>query len=65
MSDARSHPVLVHCASGNRVGPVMIAWLVLDRGWSWDRAVEAAKQGGMRSPELEAAARAYVEGRRD
>ena len=52
--------VLVHCASGNRIGGAMIPWLVLDRGWDLERAVRAAKTGGMRSPELEAGARDYV-----
>lgn len=61
MADARSQPLLVHCASGNRVGPVMIAWLVLDRGWDWDRAVEMAKSGGLRSEALEKAALDYIE----
>ena len=61
MADARLQPVLVHCASGNRVGPVLIAWLVLDRGWDIQRATAAAKQGGLRSPTLEDAARDYIE----
>ena len=61
MADSRSQPVLVHCASGNRVGPVLIAWLVLDRGWDWDRAVEMAKSGGLRSEALERAALDYIE----
>jgi protein-tyrosine phosphatase len=64
MTDSASHPVLVHCASGNRVGPVLIAWLVLDRGWTFERAVKAAKQGGLRSEELEIAAREYIGRRR-
>jgi protein tyrosine phosphatase (PTP) superfamily phosphohydrolase (DUF442 family) len=61
MADPGAPPVLIHCASGNRVGPVMIAWLVLDRGWEVDRAVAEAKHGGLRSEDLEAAARDYVE----
>jgi len=64
MTNSASHPVLVHCASGNRVGPVVIAWLVLDRGWSLDRAVEIAQYGGLRSPSLEAAVRDYIGRRR-
>ena len=61
MSDASRQPVLVHCASGNRVGPPLIAYLVLDRGWSWERAVETARQGGLRTEDFEASARSYVE----
>jgi len=60
MADTAAGPVLVHCASGNRVGPVMIAWLVLDRHWSLERAVDAAKRGGLRTEGLETAARDYI-----
>jgi protein tyrosine phosphatase (PTP) superfamily phosphohydrolase (DUF442 family) len=60
MGNRASQPVLVHCASGNRVGPVLIAWLVLDCGWDWDRALAEAKRGGLRSEDLEATARDYV-----
>jgi protein tyrosine phosphatase (PTP) superfamily phosphohydrolase (DUF442 family) len=60
MADSASRPVMVHCASGNRVGPVMMAWLVLDRGWDEARALAVAKQGGLRSPSLEAAAYDYI-----
>lgn len=57
--------VFVHCASGNRVGAVMIPWLVLDRGWDLERAVAEAKLGGMRSPAYEARARDYVRRHRE
>jgi len=60
MRDAGAEGVFVHCASGNRVGAVMIPWLVLDRGWDLDRAVASAKAGGLRSAALEALARDYV-----
>lgn len=54
------HPAVVHCASGNRVGAVMIPWLVLDRGWDLERAVTTARRGGLVSAEMEAKARVYV-----
>jgi protein tyrosine phosphatase (PTP) superfamily phosphohydrolase (DUF442 family) len=60
MRDTDAQGVFVHCASGNRVGAVMIPWLVLDRGWDLERAVASAKAGGLRSPALEAQARDYV-----
>ena len=56
--------VFVHCASGNRVGAVMIPWLVLDRGWELERALKVARAGGLRSDALEARARDYVSRRR-
>lgn len=64
MRDAGSGGVFVHCQSGNRVGAVMIPWLVLDRGWDLERAVEAARAGGLRGQGLEALARDYVRRRR-
>ena len=64
MQEKSASGVFVHCASGNRVGAVMVPWLVLDRGWSLERAVAAARAGGLRSPDLEGKARDYVAKRR-
>jgi uncharacterized protein (TIGR01244 family) len=60
MTETGGKGVFVHCASGNRVGAVLIPWLVLDQGWDVERAVTTAKAGGLKSPELEAKARDYV-----
>lgn len=60
MTETGGKGVFVHCASGNRVGAVLIPWLVLDQGWEVERAVTTAKAGGLKSPELEAKARDYV-----
>jgi protein tyrosine phosphatase (PTP) superfamily phosphohydrolase (DUF442 family) len=51
---------LVHCHSGNRVGALMVPWLVLDRGWTVERAVAAAEAGGLRTPALRERALDYV-----
>ncbi len=59
-ADSASHPILVHCASGNRVGAVMIPWLVLDHGWSIERAVATANAGGLSSAEMRDQALDYV-----
>lgn len=55
--------VLVHCHSGNRVGAVLVPWLVLDRGWTLERAIAAAEAGGMRTPALKEKAVGYVRAR--
>jgi protein tyrosine phosphatase (PTP) superfamily phosphohydrolase (DUF442 family) len=45
-------PVLLHCASANRVGGMLIPWFILDRGLSEDDAVTAAMQVGLRGADL-------------
>jgi uncharacterized protein (TIGR01244 family) len=53
-------PILVHCATGNRVGLVLIPYLILDEGKSKDEAVALAARMGMRSPQLAHVALRYV-----
>ncbi|MFN2317307.1 MAG: hypothetical protein ABR551_04005 [Gemmatimonadales bacterium] len=43
---------LFHCASGNRVGGPMIAYLMLDEGMSEEDAVMMGMRIGMRSAEI-------------
>jgi protein tyrosine phosphatase (PTP) superfamily phosphohydrolase (DUF442 family) len=45
-------PMLLHCASANRVGGALIPYLILDKGMSEDEAVEAAMQIGLRGADL-------------
>lgn len=45
-------PMLVHCASSNRVGGALIPYFILDRNMSEDDAVEAAMQVGLRGADL-------------
>lgn len=45
-------PVVVHCATSNRVGALYYAWLVLEKGAKPAEALEKAKAAGLRSPEL-------------
>ena len=44
-------PTLFHCASGNRVGGPLIAWLMLDKGMDQETAVGHAMRSGLRSAE--------------
>jgi len=46
------HPTLLHCASANRVGGVLIPWFILERGMSEDDAVTAAMRVGLRGADL-------------
>lgn len=45
-------PTLLHCASANRVGGVLIPYFILDQGMSEDDAVEAAMKIGLRGADL-------------
>ena len=60
LNEAANRPVLVHCASANRVGALLIPYLVLDAGHTIKAALQLAQGVGLRSPELAAAAEQYV-----
>ncbi|HEX7119199.1 MAG TPA: protein tyrosine phosphatase family protein [Longimicrobiales bacterium] len=61
MRDASKRPVVVHCASGNRVGVLLIPYLVLDEGKGMEEAVDAAMEAGLRSREMADRAMDYVQ----
>lgn len=61
MRDGSRQPILVHCASGNRVGLMMIPYLVLDAGRSPQEAVELAVRMGLSNPQYARLALDYVE----
>jgi len=56
VDDPSSGPVLIHCASSNRVGAV---WAVIQsrQGKTLDEALAAGRAAGLQSPQLEAAVR--------
>lgn len=60
LGDGGRAPFLVHCASGNRVGAMMIPHLVLDLGMPADSAVTVAKRVGLKSDALLQQALDYV-----
>jgi len=53
--------VLVHCASGDRVGGAYFAYLATAAGVAPDTALEKAREAGLRSPALEALVGRYLE----
>jgi uncharacterized protein (TIGR01244 family) len=59
LHDPSSAPVLLHCASSNRVGAVW-ALIQLREGKSLDEALAAGRDAGLKSPQLEAAVRRLV-----
>jgi len=53
-------PTFCHCASGNRVGGVLIPYLMLDRGFEEEDALAVAQRVGLSSPALAGWALDYV-----
>lgn len=60
MADRERRPILVHCSSANRVGALLIPYLILDEKKSAEEALEAASRVGLRSEELKQAALRYA-----
>lgn len=57
--DPARRPVLVHCATSNRVGALLLPYFALDEGRSLPEARELARQAGLRNAELERMALDY------
>ena len=55
-----NHPMLINCASANRVGAFMMIYPVLEQGWAEDQALEEAIKIGLRGDELKKFARDYL-----
>lgn len=60
MRDGGRRPMLVHCSSANRVGALLIPYLILDEGRTPEKARKIATGVGLRSNRLERAAFSYV-----
>lgn len=58
--DPLNRPVLVHCQSANRVGALMLPYLVLDEHLPLEEAQRRAAEVGLRSPEYAALALEYI-----
>ncbi|GMV25526.1 MAG: hypothetical protein AMXMBFR58_15570 [Phycisphaerae bacterium] len=58
--DASSKVVVLHCRTGNRVGPVWAAYRVLDKGVPASRAFAEARAMQMVDPLIESVARDYI-----
>lgn len=52
MRDPARRPVLVHCATANRVGALLLPYFVLDEGREESDALAMAQAAGLRSSEL-------------
>ena len=58
--DKSNHPMLVTCASANRVGAFMMILRVVDQGWSEEKALQEATRIGLNSEKLKTFAHNYI-----
>jgi len=58
--DKSNHPMLVTCASANRVGAFMMILRVIDQGWSEEKALQEAVRIGLSSDNLKRFAHDYI-----
>ncbi len=58
--ESAPRPLLIHCASGNRVGAVWLAWRQLRDGYTEEEALAEARLAGLRSEAYIDVAREYV-----
>jgi protein tyrosine phosphatase (PTP) superfamily phosphohydrolase (DUF442 family) len=61
LNDKANKPAVVHCASANRVGALLIPYLILDEKKSREEALEIARGAGLRSQELARVALEYAQ----
>jgi protein tyrosine phosphatase (PTP) superfamily phosphohydrolase (DUF442 family) len=62
--DKANHPMLVTCATANRVGAFMMILRVVEQGWSEEKAQEEAIKIGLRGEELKKFAKDYIAGQK-
>jgi protein tyrosine phosphatase (PTP) superfamily phosphohydrolase (DUF442 family) len=55
-----NHPMLINCASANRVGAFMMILRVVDQGWSEEKALDEAIKIGLSSDGLKKFATDYI-----
>ncbi len=60
VKDTSNHPMLIGCASANRVGAFMMIYRVVGQGWSEQKALEESARIGLRSEALKQFARGYI-----
>ena len=58
--DKSNHPMLVTCASANRVGAFMMIYRVLEQGWSEEKALDEAIRIGTTTEALKKFAHDYI-----
>ena len=52
VNDVANQPMLIHCASANRVGAFWMIYRAVEQSWPEDKALEEATRIGLSSPTL-------------
>ena len=60
VKEKTNHPMLINCASANRVGAFMMIYRVLEQGWNEEKALDEALKIGLRGDELKKFAQSYI-----
>jgi protein tyrosine phosphatase (PTP) superfamily phosphohydrolase (DUF442 family) len=60
VKDPSNHPMLINCATANRVGAFMMIYRVLEQGWSEDKALDEAIRIGTTTEPLKKFAHDYI-----
>ena len=60
VKEPANHPMLINCASANRVGAFMMIYRVVELGWTEDKAFEEATKIGLSSEGLKKFAQNYI-----
>jgi uncharacterized protein (TIGR01244 family) len=63
VKDKNNQPMLIHCASANRVGAFWMIYRVVEQGWSEEKALEEATKIGLTNPVLKSFAHEYISSR--
>jgi len=58
--DKANHPMLVNCATANRVGAFMMIFRVVEQGWTEEKGLDEAIKIGLRGEELKKFAKDYI-----
>ena len=60
VKEKSNHPILINCASANRVGAFMMIYRVVEQGWNEEKALDEALKIGLRGDELKKFAQNYI-----
>lgn len=60
VKEKSNHPMLINCATANRVGAFMMIYRVLEQGWNEEKALDEALKIGLRGDELKKFAQSYI-----